>query len=110
MNTTDSCWLWLVAAGVFEVAWATGLKSTQGFTRPWSSVWVALAMAASLYGLSVAVKGMPVGTAYAVWTGIGAAGTALAGVFLLGETASFGRAVCILLIIAGTAGLRLFSR
>lgn len=109
MNTS-SHWLWLLAAGFFEVLWASGLKSTQGFTRPWPSVWVGLAMAVSLYGLSYAVKGISVGTAYAVWTGIGAAGTALVGIFVLGEPAAFGRVACIFLIVAGTVGLKLFSR
>ena len=109
MNTS-SPWLWLLVAGLFEVVWASGLKSTQGFTRLWPSVWVGLAMAASLYGLSVAVKGLPVGTAYAVWTGIGAAGTALVGIFLLGESAAAARVACIFMIVAGTVGLKLFSR
>ncbi len=109
MNTS-SPWLWLLVAGFFEVAWASGLKSTQGFTRLWPSVWVGLAMAASLYGLSVAVKGLPIGTAYAVWTGIGAAGTALVGIILLGESAAPARLACIFMIVAGTVGLKLFSR
>ncbi|MGD9642608.1 MAG: multidrug efflux SMR transporter [Elusimicrobiales bacterium] len=109
MNTS-SPWLWLLVAGLFEVVWASGLKSTQGFTRLWPSVWVGLAMLASIYGLSVAVKGLPVGTAYAVWTGIGAAGTALVGIFLLGESAALARVACICMIVAGTVGLKLFSR
>ncbi|HBA61835.1 MAG TPA: QacE family quaternary ammonium compound efflux SMR transporter [Elusimicrobia bacterium] len=108
MNTS-SCWTWLVIAGIFEIAWASGLKSTLGFTRFWPSVWVLSAMAISMYGLSSAVKGLPVGTAYAVWTGIGAAGTALVGIFVLGEPAIFARIACIFLIIAGTAGLRVFQ-
>jgi len=109
MNTS-SPWLWLLVAGFFEVVWASGLKSTQGFTRLLPSVWVGLAMAASLYGLSVAIEGLPVGTAYAVWTGIGAAGTALVGIFLLGESAAPARVACIFMIVAGTVGLKLFSR
>lgn len=109
MNTS-TCWLWLLVAGLFEVAWASGLKSTQGFTRLGPSVWVGLAMAVSIYGLSFAVKGLPIGTAYAVWTGIGAAGTALVGIFVLNEPAGFARVACIFLIVAGTVGLKLFSR
>lgn len=109
MNTS-SPWLWLLAAGLFEVVWASGLKSTHGFTRLWPSVWVGLAMLASIYGLSVAVKGLPVGTAYAVWTGIGAAGTAIVGIFLLGESAALARVACICMIVAGTVGLKLFTR
>jgi quaternary ammonium compound-resistance protein SugE len=109
MNTSQY-WVWLLVAGLFEVAWASGLKSTQGFTRLWPSVWVALAMAVSFYGLSFAVKGLPVGTAYAVWTGIGAAGTALVGIVMLGEAATAGRLACIFMIVAGTAGLKYFSR
>ena len=110
MMNTSSHWMWLLIAGLFEVAWASGLKSTQGFTRLWPSVWVGLAMVASLYGLSFAVKGLPIGTAYAVWTGIGAAGTALVGIFVLNEPANFARVACIFLIVAGTVGLKLFSR
>lgn len=108
MNTS-SPWLWLLVAGLFEVVWASGLKSTQGFTRLWPSVWVGLAMAASLYGLSVAVKGLPVGTAYAVWTGIGAVGTVILGIVLFAEPATAARLGCVALIIAGIAGLKLTS-
>ncbi len=103
-------WSWLLLAGFFEVLWASGLKSTQGFTRLWPSVWVGLAMAVSVYGLSFAVKGLPVGTAYAVWTGIGAAGTALVGIFAFGESAALSRLACIFMIVAGTVGLKLFGK
>src|SRR5512145_2278792 len=79
-------WFSLIVAGLFEVVWAVGLKYTQGFTRLWPSVWVAAAMVVSLYLLAVALKSLPVGTAYAVWTGIGAVGTAIAGIVLYGES------------------------
>ncbi|MDA8124760.1 MAG: multidrug efflux SMR transporter [Deltaproteobacteria bacterium] len=107
MNNTHY-WIWLFLAGLFEVAWASGLKSTQGFTRFWPSLWVLFTMGISIYGLSAAVKGLPVGTAYAVWTGIGAVGTALVGIFMLGEPAGFARLVCIFLIVVGVVGLRFY--
>ncbi len=96
-------------AGMFEIMWALGLKSTHGFTRIGPSALVLALMAVSVYFLSLAVRGLPIGTAYAVWTGIGAAGTALCGMLFLQEPVHSLRLVCIFLIIAGTVGLKFFS-
>jgi len=100
-------WAMLAVAGLFEVAWAVGLKYTEGFSRWWPSVGTALAMAVSVVLLALAMRTLPVGTAYAVWTGIGAVGTALLGIALFGEPATFARLGCIALIVAGIAGLKL---
>ena len=100
-------WLVLIVAGLFEVGWAIGLKYTEGFTRLWPTVWTALALVVSMALLGWAVKALPVGTAYAVWVGVGAVGTAVLGVALLGEAASLGRAASIALIVAGIVGLKL---
>jgi quaternary ammonium compound-resistance protein SugE len=100
-------WLVLIVAGLFEVGWAIGLKYTEGFTRLWPTVWTALALVVSMALLGTAVKALPVGTAYAVWVGVGAVGTAVLGVALLGETASLGRVASIALIVAGIVGLKL---
>lgn len=100
-------WIYLVAAGLFEVAWAVGLKSTHGFTRPLPSVLVGLAMLASMGLLSLAVRELPIGTAYAVWTGIGTLGAAVFGMIVLGEPAGALRLCSIGLIAAGIAGLKL---
>lgn len=103
-------WTYLVVAGLFEIAWAVGLKFTEGFTRLWPSVGVVGAAVVSLYLLSVSLRTIPIGTGYAVWTGIGAAGTAVAGVVLLGESRDVARIVCIAMIISGVVGLKIFSR
>ncbi|MCG8518178.1 MAG: quaternary ammonium compound efflux SMR transporter SugE [Pseudomonadales bacterium] len=100
-------WILLILAGLFEVGWAVGLKYTEGFTRLWPSVWTIAAMALSFGLLSVALKSLPLGTAYGVWVGIGAIGTVLLGMVLLGETASLARIVSVLLIVAGIIGLKL---
>ena len=100
-------WLVLIVAGLFEVGWAIGLKYTAGFTRLWPTVWTALALLVSMALLGSAVKALPVGTAYAVWVGVGAVGTAALGVVLLGEAASLGRVASIALIVAGIVGLKL---
>jgi quaternary ammonium compound-resistance protein SugE len=100
-------WIVLFIAGLFEVAWAVGLKYTAGFTRLWPSIWTAAAMVLSILLLSQALKTLPVGTGYAVWTGIGATGTALLGIVLFGEPRNAGRIVSILLILAGIIGLKL---
>ena len=100
-------WLVLIVAGLFEVGWATGLKCTEGFTRLWPSVWTAVALVLSMALLGAAVKALPVGTAYAVWVGIGAVGTAVLGIVLLGEAASAGRVASIALIVAGIVSLKL---
>ena len=100
-------WVVLGIAGVFEVVWAVGLKYTDGFSRLWPSVLTLVAMAISVYLLAVAVKSIPLGTGYAVWTGIGAAGTAVLGIILFSESTDAVRLFCIALIIAGIAGLKL---
>lgn len=100
-------WLILVFAGLFEVGWAIGLKYTDGFTRLLPSLATVAAMAVSLGLLGLALKTLPVGTAYAVWTGIGTVGTALLGIALFGEAATLLRLSCIGMIVAGIAGLRL---
>lgn len=100
-------WLVLVLAGLLEIAFAIGLKSGGGLARPWVAAGTVLALLGSLALLSAALRQLPVGTAYAVWTGIGAAGTALLGMWLLGDPASFARLICIGLILAGVVGLRL---
>ena len=100
-------WFLLLMAGVCEIIWATGLKYTEGFTRLWPSVWTVAAMVISVYLLAVAVRTLPIGTGYAVWTGIGAAGTALLGILLLNESASAIRIASIGLIVAGIVGLKI---
>jgi quaternary ammonium compound-resistance protein SugE len=102
-------WLLLVIAGMFEIGWAIGLKYTQGFTRLVPTVLTVASMVVSLGLLGLALKSLPVGTAYAVWTGIGAVGTAILGVYLLGEPAGMGRLACIGLIVAGIVGLKIVS-
>ena len=103
-------WILLLTAGLLEVGWAIGLKHTQGFTKLWPSVWTIAGMAASMWLLALAARSLPIGTAYAVWTGIGAAGTALLGMIVLGEPRTVGRIACLLLIVGGTLGLKLLSR
>lgn len=100
-------WIILVVAGLFEVAWAIGLKYTDGFTRLWPTVGTVLAMIVSLWLLGIAMKSLPVGTAYSVWVGVGAVGTVAFGIVLLGEPANAARLVSIALIVAGIAGLKL---
>ncbi len=102
-------WILLLVAAVFEVGWAIGLKYTDGFTRLWPSVATVSAMAVSMYLLALAARGLPIGTAYAVWTGFGAAGTAILGMWLLGEPANAARLVSLALIVAGVVGLKFFS-
>lgn len=97
-------WVILVVAGLFEVGWAIGLKYTDGFTRLWPTVWTVLAMIVSLWLLGIAMKSLPVGTAYAVWVGVG---TVVLGIVLLGEPANASRLVSVALIIAGIVGLKL---
>jgi quaternary ammonium compound-resistance protein SugE len=100
-------WTILVIAGLFEVAWAIGLKYTEGFSRLWPSVGTVAAMAASVVLLGWAMRSLPVGTAYAVWTGIGAVGTVILGIVLFNEPASAGRLACVALIVSGILGLKL---
>jgi len=102
-------WVVLTVAGLFEIGWAIGLKYSEGFSKPLPSVLTVVAMAFSLWLLAVAMKTIPVGTAYAVWTGIGAVGVAILGMLLFGESRELLRVVCLFLIIAGIIGLRLVS-
>jgi quaternary ammonium compound-resistance protein SugE len=100
-------WAYLVIAGLFEIAWAIGLKYTDGFTRIWPSVFTLTTMVASVYFLALALRSIPVGTGYAVWTGIGAVGTALLGIILFAESTAIPRIASIILIVAGIVGLKL---
>lgn len=100
-------WIYLIIAGLLEIVWAVGLKYTEGFTKPVPSLVVLVFALASFYLLGLAAKTLPIGTAYAIWVGIGAAGTVIAGMVLFGEPATVARLVCILLIVAGVAGLKL---
>lgn len=102
-------WVYLIIAGLFECGWAIGLKYTEGFTRLYPSLLTIAAMAISFLLLSIAMKTIPVGTAYAVWTGIGAVGVAIMGMFLFGESRDVIRILCLMLIVAGIAGLKLAS-
>lgn len=102
-------WTLLFIAGLFEIGWAVGLKYTEGFTRLWPSLWTAAAMAVSVWLLAIAARSLPLGTAYAVWVGIGAVGTAAAGIWLFNEPTGFWRLFSIFLIIAGIVGLKLSS-
>ena len=102
-------WIYLFFAGLFEIGWAIGLKYTEGFSRPMPTILTVGAMIISLALLGLALKTLPVGTAYAVWTGIGAVGTAALGIYLFGEPASLTRLASIGLIVAGIVGLKLVS-
>ncbi|ACJ00322.1 quaternary ammonium compound efflux SMR transporter SugE [Rhodospirillum centenum] len=102
-------WLVLFVAGILEIGWAIGLKYSEGFTRPLPTAVTLVVALASFFLLSVAMRSLPVGTAYAVWTGIGAVGTALLGIVLFGEPATAARLACIALIVAGIVGLKVFS-
>ena len=107
MNTP---WLVLVVAGLLEIVWAVGLKYTEGFTKLWPSVWTITAMIASMWLLAEAGRKLPMGTAYAVWTGIGAIGTAVFGMILFNEPRSALRILCLLLIVGGIVGLKVGDR
>jgi quaternary ammonium compound-resistance protein SugE len=100
-------WVILVVAGIFEVGWAIGLKYTEGFTRLWPTIWTVLAMIMSLWLLGIALKSLPVGTAYSVWVGVGAVGTVILGIVLLGEPVNGSRLLSVALIITGIVGLKL---
>jgi quaternary ammonium compound-resistance protein SugE len=102
-------WILLLVAGLFEIGWAIGLKYTEGFTRLWPTLWTVGAMAISLALLGLALKTIPIGTGYAVWTGVGAAGTAILGIILFAEPATVLRLGSIGLIVAGIVGLKLVS-
>jgi quaternary ammonium compound-resistance protein SugE len=100
-------WVWLIIAGILEIAWAIGLKYADGFTKLWPSVVTVLLMLASFWCLAQAVRALPLGTSYAIWTGIGAVGTAVLGMILFKEPATVARLLCIVLIVAGIVGLKL---
>jgi quaternary ammonium compound-resistance protein SugE len=100
-------WIYLLLAGLLEVVWAIGLKYTEGFTRLWPSVITASAMLASIVLLAMAVKSLPIGTAYAIWTGIGAVGAVILGIVLFGDSASPLRLACVGLVVLGMVGLKL---
>lgn len=103
-------WIYLFIAGLFEIGWAVGLKYTEGFTKLWPSVITIIGMILSFYFLSTAVKTIPIGTAYAIWTGIGAVGTAILGIFLFNESKEIIRIFLIFLIVIGIVGLKIFSK
>lgn len=102
-------WTYLFFAGLFEIGWAIGLKYTDGFSKPMPTVLTVVSMIISLGLLGLALKTLPVGTAYAIWTGIGTVGTALLGIFLLGEPATAIRLACVALIVSGIVGLKLVA-
>lgn len=102
-------WIYLVVAGLCEVGWAIGLKYSEGFTRLWPSLWTAAAMGLSLFLLAQALRTLPVGTGYAVWTGIGSVGTAVLGIVLFAESRDALRLFCLALIVAGIVGLKLVT-
>src|SRR6516162_4732537 len=99
-------WVILVTAGLFEIGWAIGLKYTEGFARLWPTIWTVLSMIISLWLLGIAMKTLPVGTAYSVWVGVGAVGTVILGMVLLGEPVNPARLISVSLIIAGIVGLK----
>jgi len=99
-------WFSLFVAGLFEIGWAIGLKYTDGFSKLWPSVWTIVSMIVSLLFLEYALRTLPVGTAYAVWVGIGAVGTAILGMWLFNESRDIARIICLLLIVAGVIGLK----
>ena len=102
-------WIYLFIAGLFEIGWAIGLKFTEGFTKPLPSIITIIGMILSFYFLSDAVKTIPIGTAYAIWTGIGAVGTAILGIILFNESKEFLRIIFICFIVVGIVGLKIFS-
>jgi len=102
-------WTLLVIAGLLEIVWAVGLKYSEGFTRLWPSLWTAAAMVGSFWFLALALRQIPLGTGYAIWTGIGAVGTAILGIVLFGESAGVLRIACIGLIVVGIIGLKFTS-
>jgi len=99
-------WIYLLLAGLFEVIWAIGLKYTDGFTRLWPTVGTVTAMVISIVLLAMAVKTLPIGTAYAIWTGIGAVGAVALGIVLFGDPATLPRLLCVALIVVGIVGLK----
>jgi len=102
-------WIALLFAGFMEIGWAVGLKYTEGFTRLLPTLWTGATLVLSMVLLAYAMRTIPLGSAYAIWTGIGAVGTAIAGILLFGEAATLGRLACIALIVAGILGLKLLT-
>lgn len=102
-------WFILIVAGLFEICWAVGLKYSDSFTKFWPSVFTVVSMILSMVFLSFSIKEIPLGTAYAIWTGIGAFGTAILGIFLFSESSEFVRLFFIFLIVTGIAGLKIYS-
>lgn len=102
-------WIFLLLAGLLEIAWAVGLKHTDGFTRLWPTVWTGIALLVSTGLLALALRTLPVGTAYAIWTGIGTAGTVLFSVLFVGEPVSLAKIACVFAIIAGAVGLKVLA-
>jgi quaternary ammonium compound-resistance protein SugE len=102
-------WIFIILAGFFECIWAIGLKYTEGFTKPIPIIWTVVSVIISFYLMSLAVQKIPMGTAYAVWTGIGAVGVAIFGMLFLGESQDLARVFCILMIVSGIVGLKLVS-
>ncbi|MDL2269610.1 quaternary ammonium compound efflux SMR transporter SugE [Desulfosarcina sp. OttesenSCG-928-A07] len=105
--SSKTAWIILLLAGLFEVGWAIGLKYTHGFSRLWPTVWTLLSMTVSVFLLGLAVKTLPIGSAYSVWVGVGAVGTVICGILLFGEPVSMVRMLSIALIISGIIGLKL---
>ncbi|MBQ9789194.1 MAG: quaternary ammonium compound efflux SMR transporter SugE [Lentisphaeria bacterium] len=103
-------WFYLFVAGFFEICWAVGMKYSYGFTKLTPTIFTFVTMSASVFFLALAVKNLPMGTAYAVWTGIGTIGTAIAGIILFGESTSILRIICLLLIVSGIIGLKLLVK
>lgn len=103
-------WIYLIIAGIFEFGWAVGLKYTNGFARLWPSIGTVVLMILSFFLLSLALKTIPVGTGYPIWTGIGAAGTVIFGIVFFGESREIGRIICVFLIISGIIGLKIFTK
>jgi len=103
-------WIFLLLAGGFEIVWAVGMKYSHGWTKMWPSIITLIAMVCSVIFLSLAIKYIPLGTAYAIWTGLGAAGTALAGIWLFGESANAPRMISLAIIVIGIVALKLTSR
>lgn len=104
-----TAWIVLLVSGLFETGWAVGLKYTNNFTKLVPSVLTLISMAISVYGLSWSLKFLPVGTGYAVWTGVGSLGAAIIGILLFNESRDIGRLVCLCLIVAGIVGLKVFT-
>lgn len=109
MSEISIAWVVLIASGLFECGWAIGLKYTDNFHKFWPSVLTLVSMAISVYGLSWSLKWLPVGTGYAVWTGIGTVFTAIFGIVIFGEPATAARLLCLALIVSGIIGLKVFS-